>query len=212
MKPRKRPLQARARATVDAIFDATIQVLLADGLQQLTTVRVAERAGASVGTLYQYYPHKEALLYSVLERHLLRIWESVERAAASVHHTPLATMVPAVVDGFLRSKFERPDEARALYQVAGDLHARDLVLEGEERCRAAFAAMLGTATDARFADLPTTAFMVTGALAGPTRAVLEGGASPRMVRALRSQLVSVCLGYLEREARAVPASRDPAGG
>ncbi len=59
-----KPRQARSQATVDAIFEATIQVLLKDGLPRLTTIRVAERAGASVGTLYQYYSHKEALLFA----------------------------------------------------------------------------------------------------------------------------------------------------
>ena len=54
LNPRKKPAQSRSKVTVDAIFEATIQVLLADGLQRLTTTRVAERAGVSVGTLYQY--------------------------------------------------------------------------------------------------------------------------------------------------------------
>ncbi|ABE33346.1 bacterial regulatory s, tetR family protein [Paraburkholderia xenovorans LB400] len=66
LNARKQPQQARSQATVDAIFDATIQVLLADGLQRLTTIRVAERAGVSVGTLYQYFPQKQALLFAVL--------------------------------------------------------------------------------------------------------------------------------------------------
>ena len=54
--------------TVEAISEATIQVLLAVGLDRLTTTRVAERAGVSVGTLYQYYPNKQALLYAGRER------------------------------------------------------------------------------------------------------------------------------------------------
>jgi hypothetical protein len=59
LKPRKTPRQARAEATLDAIFEATIQVLLAVGERRLTTTRVAERAGVSVGTMYQYFPHKQ---------------------------------------------------------------------------------------------------------------------------------------------------------
>ena len=66
LKPRKTPVQARSEATVDAIFKATIQVLLSDGERRLTTTRVAERAGVSVGTMYQYFPHKQALLYAVV--------------------------------------------------------------------------------------------------------------------------------------------------
>ena len=53
-----------------AISEATIQVLISQGGDRLTTTRVAERAGVSVGTLYQYYPNKESLLFAVAEDHM----------------------------------------------------------------------------------------------------------------------------------------------
>jgi len=62
---RKTPVQTRSQATVQAISEATIQVLLRDRVEHLTTTRVAQRAGVSVGTLYQYYRNKEALLHTV---------------------------------------------------------------------------------------------------------------------------------------------------
>ena len=67
LEPRKSPVQARSAASVDAILEATIQVLLDDGKERLTTTRVALRAGVSVGTLYQYFPNKSALLQAALE-------------------------------------------------------------------------------------------------------------------------------------------------
>jgi AcrR family transcriptional regulator len=70
LEPRKSPVQARSAASVDAILQATIQVLLNVGKERLTTTRVASRAGVSVGTLYQYFPNKSALLQAVLKRHL----------------------------------------------------------------------------------------------------------------------------------------------
>src|SRR6187551_361893 len=104
LKPRKRPLQTRSQATVDTVFQATIQVLLSEGSERLTTTRVAERAGVSVGTLYQYYPNKQALLHAVLQRHLTRVGDAVDAAARSAHHAPLATMVAAVIEAFVRAK------------------------------------------------------------------------------------------------------------
>ena len=68
-EPRKTPQQTRSVITVQAINDATIQVLLKAGQERLTTVRVAERAGVSVGTLYQYFPNKQSLLFAVREQH-----------------------------------------------------------------------------------------------------------------------------------------------
>jgi AcrR family transcriptional regulator len=199
--PRKKPGQARSQATVDAIFEATIQVLLSDGLQRLTTIRVAERAGASVGTLYQYYPHKQALLFAVLQRHLTNVENAITMAAASSHHMPLAKMVSAVIDALVRAKTERLDESRALYAVSTALNLQEVVRYHEKRCHAALAVMLKTATDAKFNNVEHTVFVLTSAMAGPTRAVVEGAGPSRIARDLPKHLRSLCLGYLEKEKR-----------
>ncbi|MGA8619494.1 MAG: TetR/AcrR family transcriptional regulator [Candidatus Sulfotelmatobacter sp.] len=72
IEPKKTPVQRRSTVTVEAISEATIQVLLAVGLDRLTTTRVAERTGVSVGTLYQDYPNKQSLLYAVLKVHSIK--------------------------------------------------------------------------------------------------------------------------------------------
>ena len=71
--PRKRPAQRRAQVTVDAILEATLQVLRREGVARFTTTRVADVAGVSVGTLYQYFPNKRALVAEVVRRHMARI-------------------------------------------------------------------------------------------------------------------------------------------
>ena len=63
ISPRKTPRQERSTALVAAILDAAVRVLARDGARRFTTVRVAEEAGVSVGSLYQYFPNKEALLF-----------------------------------------------------------------------------------------------------------------------------------------------------
>jgi AcrR family transcriptional regulator len=67
--PRKRPLQRRSQSTVDAILEGAAQVLERDGYAATTTDLIAERAGVSVGTLYQYFPNKDAILLALTERH-----------------------------------------------------------------------------------------------------------------------------------------------
>lgn len=67
--PRKRPKQERSQATVEAILTATAHILTENGYDQLTTNRVAERAGVSIGSLYQYFPNKEALIFALAEHH-----------------------------------------------------------------------------------------------------------------------------------------------
>ncbi|MCX4246208.1 TetR/AcrR family transcriptional regulator [Paraliomyxa miuraensis] len=71
-EPRKRPRQARSRALVEAVLDATEQVIAQEGLAQATTTRIAEVAGVSVGSLYQYFPSRRALLAAVIERRVER--------------------------------------------------------------------------------------------------------------------------------------------
>jgi AcrR family transcriptional regulator len=205
---RKQPRQARSQATVDAIFDATIQVLLTEGLRRLTTIRVADRAGVSVGTLYQYFPQKQALLFAVLQRHLEKVVSAVEDAAASAHNACLSTMVKTVVAAYVKEKTENLDESRALYAVALELDSRAYVRQVGARNRAALEAMLKTASDAHFDDIAMATFMFAGALGGPIRLLLDEKSPQSTMGKFRGQLESLCLGYLEREAR-VPGEEWP---
>src|ERR1700722_7152055 len=77
-QPRKRPVQARSETTVAVLFEASIQVLLAVGYRKFTTTRVAERAGVSVGRLYQYFPNRQALITSVIERYLDNLTSTID--------------------------------------------------------------------------------------------------------------------------------------
>lgn len=70
---RKTPRQARSRALVEVILDTTARVLVADGFARTTTNRVADRAGVSIGSLYQYFPSREALVAAVARRHSERL-------------------------------------------------------------------------------------------------------------------------------------------
>ena len=115
-EPRKTPVQARAEITVEAICEATIQVLLSHGAERLTTTRVADRAGVSVGTLYQYYPNKRALLYAVMEEHLDRVAAAVESACENARNQALAEMIKRVVEVFVDAKMDRADISVALYK------------------------------------------------------------------------------------------------
>src|SRR5437588_2455717 len=114
-EPRKTPIQARATVTVGAISEATIQVLLSQGPDRLTTTRVAERAGVSVGTLYQYFPNKHSLLFAVLKAHLKAVSDRVEAACERAKRRPLAEMIKQMVEAYVDVKMERRDISVALY-------------------------------------------------------------------------------------------------
>ena len=196
LEPRKTPVQARSTVTVEAVYEATFQVLLAVGPDRLTTTRVAERAGVSVGTLYQYFPNKQSLLLSALEKHLDRVVSAVELACRRNHGQPVSTMIESVVEAFVDAKMERSDISMALYATAVGVQERALVNRAGKRARDAIASMLATVPEAQLSDLSFTSLMLFSAMGGATRAVLEAGSSPRMVRLLRKQLVLLCRGFL----------------
>lgn len=82
--PRKRPRQARAEATVDAIVEAAARILSAEGLMGFNTNSVARVAGVSVGSLYQYFPSKEAILAEMLRRKQINVLSALEAASTDV--------------------------------------------------------------------------------------------------------------------------------
>ena len=124
---RKTPVQARSTVTVEAISEATIQVLLSHGAERLTTTRVADRAGVSVGTLYQYFPNKQSLLYAVFEDHLEKVASAVEAACNQACHQPLEGMIRQAVEAFVDVKMERMDISVALYKVSADVGGAELM-------------------------------------------------------------------------------------
>jgi AcrR family transcriptional regulator len=198
LQPRKTPVQTRATVTVGAISEATIQVLLSDG-DRLTTTRVAERAGVSVGTLYQYYPNRESLLAAVLADHLDRVAAAVETACDTARHQPLADMLRTVVQAFVDAKMERTDVSLALYRFASDVGGPALAKHMGQRSRKALVAMLQTAPDIQSPPGTFVVDMMFAAMAGTTRHVLEAGASAAMIRNLRHHLVVLCQSYVAAE-------------
>jgi len=195
-EPRKMPIQTRATVTVGAICEATIQVLLSHGGDRLTTTRVAERAGVSVGTLYQYYPNKRSLLFGVFEDHMDKVARAVEVACEDAHHKPMSEMIRRVVEAFVDVKMQRADISIALYKVAPDIGGPALVKQTGQRLRKAVESMLMTAPDLKLSPDRFAIDMMLSAMSGAMRSALEAGASPVMFRKVREHLVLLCQSYM----------------
>ena len=88
-KARKTASQNRSRATVDALIEATARILVRDGFDRASTNRIAREAGVSVGSLYQYYPSKEALVAAVIAHHNHKLMRVVRNALAEVAALPI---------------------------------------------------------------------------------------------------------------------------
>jgi AcrR family transcriptional regulator len=115
---RNQPQQPRSRATVSVILDAAIRVLDREGLEALTTSRVAEVAGVSVGTLYQYFAHRDAIIDALQDRELERAGQMLERVLKNPNNASDREVASAVLAELLK-----------LYRAAPALH-RVLAVDG----------------------------------------------------------------------------------
>lgn len=131
---RKQPQQARSTELVAAILDAAVQVLTKEGAQRFTTARVAERAGVSVGSLYQYFPNKAAILFRLQSDEWRQTTELLRGILEDVARPPLERL-RRLVHAFIRSECEEAamrvalNDAAPLYREAPE--ARSARASGE---------------------------------------------------------------------------------
>ena len=197
LNPRKLPVQARSTASVDAILEATIQVLLQVGKERLTTTRVASRAGVSVGTLYQYFPNKSALLRAALKRHLTEVTEAVERVCREQQANGLPQMATALITAFLGAKMKNIRTSVALYSVSSDVDGTRIAQGMGIRSNKAIVEMLATAREPLTKDPQLVASMLQGAMAGVSRRLLESDAPEEHFAVLRQELIFLACAYLQ---------------
>lgn len=112
--PRKNASQERSRATVDALIEATARILVREGFDKASTNHIAEQAGVSVGSLYQYFPGKEALIAAVIERHSQEIMQVVRGALAKAAASPLRQAVRTLVAAAIEAHRVDPKLHRVL--------------------------------------------------------------------------------------------------
>lgn len=103
---RKTPTQQRSRQTIETILEATAQILEEDGGERLTTNRLADRAGYSIGTIYQYFPNREAILLALIERQRKDVQRRIDRVLKMHQDHPWQDKIKAIL-GLLHQAFAR---------------------------------------------------------------------------------------------------------
>jgi AcrR family transcriptional regulator len=181
---------------VSAILEATIQVLLRAGKERLTTTKVASRAGVSIGTLYQYFPNKTALLRAALKRHLDQISEAIELACLRQKGNSLEQMASALMTAFLEAKMKDAKASVALYAVSSDIEGAKIAREMAIRSNKVVVAMLKTATERLTTDPDLVASMLLLVMGGASRRLLESAAPEKQFDALLRELIFLSCAYL----------------
>lgn len=174
---------------MDAVLEAAAQVLEAEGYDALTTTRVAERAGVSVGTLYQYFPDKAAVVAGLVEARLGREVRAVQAAFAEAEALPLGEAADRVVGTFVGLFEPGPKQSAAVLHGALRVRWRPLI---DDLLDGAVEAVAGRLSDRGHSrDDALTAHVAVHAVVGIT------------VRALVDRPADVASGAVRREAQAV---------
>jgi AcrR family transcriptional regulator len=200
--PRKLPRQDRSRLLVRTVLDATARLLEERGYEELTTRHVAERAGISVGSLYQYFPNKESLVHALLVEHLKQT-AALRPAALDRDDLPLDERIRCVVDWFLASHAANPALHRGLTEAAAPVLGVARIRQMERAFhRTVLEALRPYAREIRREDLAVAAFVVAQTLEGLTHSAVVH--HPELLRGerLRAEITDLLLGYLR--------GRDPA--
>jgi AcrR family transcriptional regulator len=111
---RRQPTQSRAQETVNAILDAVIRLLKCGGAAVITTNRIAEKAGVSIGSVYQYFPDKQAIFIALHERHIRQVDQVLLAKISDSAGEPLEQLIAALLDGMMEVHAADPELAALL--------------------------------------------------------------------------------------------------
>lgn len=192
LKPRKIPQQSRAEQTVATILEAAALILEARGSEGLNTNLVAQRAGVSVGTLYQYFPNKDALIVALSKRELAVFFAESERA---LNEPTGQTALKHLITVSVRQQLRRPALARALdFEETRPAIAKELA-SSKALFHQIFQQILTRDDIPAQADLTIT----TEDLIAVIRAIVDGAGErgETNVKALERRVARALFGYLD---------------
>jgi AcrR family transcriptional regulator len=195
--PRKKPRQQRSQATVDCILEATARVLCSTGYDRASTNRIALAAGVSVGSLYQYFPSKEALVAGLVERHTAQMTSLVKGKLAEVASAPVDVAVRTMIQSMFDAHAVDPKLHKVLIEQVPRIGKLEQVVSVEREVAALVEVFLeARKRDLRRVNVPAVAFVLCCVVEAVTHAaVLAELGEPRR-REVAEELTDMLLRYL----------------
>jgi AcrR family transcriptional regulator len=198
--PRKMPSQARSRATIDCILEATARVLVKDGFDHASTNRIAAAAGVSVGSLYQYFPSKEALVAALVERHIEDMTRELAGELAQVIASPLPVAIKRLVELMLRAHAVDPALHRVLIEQVPRIGRLGRIHDIEQRMTSMALAYLAAHKDElRVRDPELAAFVAVTAVEALTHAAVLFHPERLAHPALAGEITDLVVRYLAKD-------------
>ena len=192
---RRRPKQRRARETVEAILDAVTRILKREGSEAITTNRIAEVAGVSIGSLYQYFPDKRAIFITLHRRHIEQIDRLVERTLVEHATGSLEDLMRALVDAMIDAHSGGPEFYQLLMVEVP--HRVERSEDFAVRLHGAFRLAIAAKGRARTEnELDKTAFVVANMMDGLCHGAVLRRPAKVSLREARDEIVRALLAYL----------------
>lgn len=194
-KPRKQPLQARSRETYAAILEATARILETEGLEAANTNAIAERAGVSVGSLYQYFPDKAAIFAELIIVSETELGDMLEALVSSTSGQTLEERLDLLVNASVAQQMARPQLARLLDYLEATLPADAKMQAADERILNLIVRLLREHRD--MIARPATATTALDVLS-IAKGMIDGAsfAGETLQRQLVARVMKALLGYL----------------
>ncbi len=190
-QPRKLPRQTRAANTIEAVLEAAIQILIAEGSRGLTTTRVARRSGFAVGTLYQYFANKDELIDTLVHRHLEHIVTCVRLACRDQHGAHPEDMINAVADAFFAANIEKARDVRAIHLGWRRTESPEVFCVASARLRDASTSMFASSPSLESAPVDVLAHKLGSILVDTMRSIFEQGMDLALTPGTRERIVNV---------------------
>ena len=210
LSPRKSPRQERSRATVEALLEATTDILNREGYAKLTTNRIADRAGVNIASLYQYFPGKEAIVAELRRRHGALQRAALREVLGEPARGALEPTIRRLVSIGVAGHAHEPQLHRVFTEEMPALGYRDVAAIDAPIFDAMRRFLQGANVDAR--DLDLTLWMIATA----SGAVLHRAAIERpddlSNGVIADELVTLLCRYLRKPTAGSPPGPDPAAG
>jgi AcrR family transcriptional regulator len=201
LSPRKSPRQARSQAMVEAILDATARVLVERGYAGTTTNLVAERAGVSVGSLYQYFPNKDALVTALHDRHMRRMDQVFDAAFARIDEMSFDEALTTIIEGLVESHRHEADLHQVLERQLAGHEDLDAHRDAEAGIAQRFLALLERYGDEVNVENPRLVlFTLMHSLHGLVHAAVLERPAGVPLKALTREIVRLAKAYLQAPA------------
>lgn len=199
-EPRKSARQSRSRVTVDAILEAAARLFTKGGLEEVTTNQIAELAGVSIGSLYQYFPSKQAILAELIDRHAQQTFERVAAQLSDLTRAPIQEWLRQVVAILLEADTIDHNLHRLFLDTVPLVGRTAMRHEELRRMTQSVRALLETRRDElRPTNLDLAAFIVTQAVEAVTNAVVVEHPDKLTNDELIDEIATLAARYLLRD-------------